>query len=475
MRRPLRFPADADQRIERVAGFTTASEVVLSPPASVIRRTKLPPNEVEDLLSSLALILCPAPDTITSLSASAPLPRTITLGHPALDSLLGDDQDGGIRVGTLTEIVGESATGKSHLCLHLALNVQRPHARGGLAGGCIILCSEGAFPSGRLQQLAATSAKALDPDCDVLASAQTLMDNVHLLRGEDVESIIHALQYSIPSYIESLASPTTASPASALPVRLLIIDSLAAPIRASSAGSTTSSMVQRSRDLCLVSDALKHLCHVYDMAAVVVNQVTDVIDRPPLGPEVEPRWRSFTSNDIRAFPSSGGPITSSSSNNGSVAEEEPPPAWELLYLTQSPFFGGADGPSSLSSSTSRRKEAALGVVWANAVNARVMLHKTGRRVGALEEGEVRAATCVFGPKNRGRRVEYTVDRSGWRVLEDAAMDERERRRGEEEEDREMWGHFDDVVDTAMLDAVEELAATQSSGAKGRPSSPSLLH
>lgn len=64
----------------------------------------------------------------------------------------------------ITEIVGESGSGKSQLCMQLTLMVQYPIACGGLEGGAVYICTEGAFPSSRLQQLTKTFPDKLRSD-----------------------------------------------------------------------------------------------------------------------------------------------------------------------------------------------------------------------------------------------------------------------------------------------------------------------
>lgn len=53
------------------------------------------------------------------------------LGCPVLDQLLR----GGLPVGTITELSGESGAGKTQLGLQLSLSVQYPREHGGLSAG----------------------------------------------------------------------------------------------------------------------------------------------------------------------------------------------------------------------------------------------------------------------------------------------------------------------------------------------------
>ncbi|KAG7153373.1 DNA repair protein XRCC3-like, partial [Homarus americanus] len=73
----------------------------------------------------------------------------ITTGCHQLDDFLG----GGIPVRGLTEVTGESGSGKTQLVLQLALYAQLPPISGGLGKGVAYICTESQFSSNRLQQL----------------------------------------------------------------------------------------------------------------------------------------------------------------------------------------------------------------------------------------------------------------------------------------------------------------------------------
>jgi RecA/RadA recombinase len=63
----------------------------------------------------------------------------LSVGCMKLDGFLR----GGITVQGITEIAGESGSGKTQLCLQMALTVQYPVSCGGLNGGrCFLLFSE---------------------------------------------------------------------------------------------------------------------------------------------------------------------------------------------------------------------------------------------------------------------------------------------------------------------------------------------
>lgn len=97
--------------LRHTAGYLTAAEVLLSSPSALTQRTKLPPAEVLHLLSSISHAVCSLPSTVDKSVAEIVeeeerkgLGAVFTTGDEGVDLLLG----GGIRVGSLTELAGQS-------------------------------------------------------------------------------------------------------------------------------------------------------------------------------------------------------------------------------------------------------------------------------------------------------------------------------------------------------------------------------
>ncbi|ORX33585.1 P-loop containing nucleoside triphosphate hydrolase protein [Kockovaella imperatae] len=283
-------------------------------------------------------------------------------GDAEFDLALG----GGLRIGTITEITGESAAGKSHLTLSLAITAQlsacttRP-------GGVLLLASEREISTDRLVQLAKTTLAKSNDNRD-RPNVKSLLDNVLTCQVNDVESLEHALSYKVPMMLESRSTinhsastdqrpgdtATSATrPSSHTPIRLLIIDSLTALVRGSDTygQNSTAGLTLRSRHLCSISDKLKALAAQFKLAIAVVNQVSDVFARPP------------------PLPSSLANGSQKSSQLSQYYSDYPEPP--MLYATQARWFSGQ--------SDTLLKEASLGIVWANAVNVRIMMSRTGRR------------------------------------------------------------------------------------------------
>jgi len=189
-------------------------------------------------------------------------------------------------------------------------------------------------------------------------------------------------------------------------IRLLIIDALGELFHLSSKTSTQT-LVQRSQNVSRISSLLHSLASTYGLAIVVLNEVVD------------------------AFQSYNG------------AEEDDSGIQGLLYASHSRWFQRAH-----SLPGEDRKEASLGLVWANQVNARIMLSRTGRRryFYQPEEGKkqrtdadlssgrtppeprdsqdsatlIRRLTVIFSSVSPScPSVDYIVTKRGIEVLEDS--------------------------------------------------------
>eukprot|EP00128_Syssomonas_multiformis_P018273 Colp12_sorted_trinity150504_noHs@24688 len=182
-----------------------------------------------------------------------PCTRRLTTGCAQLNAILG----GGIPTTGITEIAGESGTGKTQLALQLALNVQLPHKAGGLHGAAVYLCTEAAFPARRLNQLISEKGKS-DPAFLGLA----LADNIFVEHVGSVEEYWEVIDNKLPILLRSHA------------VRLLVLDSIAGMVRSEY---ETERMAERAAVLFKIGAKLKELSDDFHMAVVCLNQVTDLI------------------------------------------------------------------------------------------------------------------------------------------------------------------------------------------------------
>ena len=225
----------------------------------------------------------------------------ITTGSAALDMLLG----GGIESGTITEIFGESGTGKTQLALALCVKAQLDKADGGAAGRVLYIDTDDTFRTERLVQIAIAS--GVDPE--------QCLYNVKSTRACNFEMQCAALKGAALE----LAEPSEGE------YRLVIIDCVMSHLRAEYAGRGELSERQQTLNAHLCE--LKKFAQAFKVAVVVTNQVMAVPDQFSLGgPQVK---------------SCGGPIMAHNTNT-KVFLKKAGRGQKKAVLQHSPFMPYGD-------------------------------------------------------------------------------------------------------------------------------------
>lgn len=280
-----------------------------------------------------------------------------TTGDAELDTLLG----GGIRTGMIWETAGESAAGKTQLALQLSLFVQLPPSFGGLSGAACYITVASRLQTTRLEQML---------DAHPMLSPSTCgLSNIQTIQTPTIEKLIYVLSTFLPQHISTRLSDPTSRP-----LKLVVIDALAELFH-DIAKTTTRTLVGRSRKISEISILLHQLASRYRIAIWVLNEVTDVLTR-----------------------------------------DQPPDNTVMGYRDQAMWFGCAN-----SIPGEDRKEASLGLVWANQVNARIFLTRTGRRRYLGEGGNdeptlIRRLSIVFSSVSLPASCDYIVTTQGVCVI-----------------------------------------------------------
>jgi DNA-repair protein XRCC3 len=259
---------------------------------------------------------------------------------------------GGIATGELTEFSGEASAGKTQLALQLLLQAQLPVEQGGLDGAAAYVTTEGPFRSARLEQMASVRGFAADTDA---APRGSPLDSVFVLRAPDVETLDSLAEKEIPVLCDRCR------------VRLVVVDSIAAVFRGDFDASR-GDLAERSEWMMRIAGRLKKVARVHEIAVVVLNQATALID-----------------------------------------EERGDPGCEAAL---GPRRLLRDGVCRTEPRASRIRPA-LGPVWSCCVTTRVMLHRTTSRwKGASGSvGRERSAAPSSGDENAGGGVNGSVGRS----------------------------------------------------------------
>jgi DNA repair protein RadA len=144
------------------AGYTSPRELAIPTIFDIAKKLQVNPYEAEQY-STWALHRLEKSHVFQSSFFSAnemylskkEQPKLST-GCKDLDNILS----GGIEQGSLTELYGSSATGKTQLCFTLSVIVQQSKAIGGLDGKAIYIDTENKFSPERILEIAA--ARSLD-------------------------------------------------------------------------------------------------------------------------------------------------------------------------------------------------------------------------------------------------------------------------------------------------------------------------
>ncbi|KAJ2853565.1 DNA repair protein rhp57 [Coemansia erecta] len=265
--------------------------------------------------------------------------RWISTGDRYIDMCLG----GGIRLGNIVEIVGEGATGKTQLCLQLAIAAQMPERFGGADGEVIYISTEGAFPVNRLETMAVPFVQRM---CGEQYAQRFdvggLLHNIQVAEFENMETMFHALDYKVPAILASRR------------VKLVVVDSIAAHLRfnmdTNEDGRTDSKSfyIERTTHLTSMGARFKRWADEYQCAFICVNQVKDIID---------------SSKDTR------GPANLSRSTGhlqGNEASGDSRQDTDMSLLDMDDEF---------TILTRSKKAPALGALWANIIDARIMMYQ----------------------------------------------------------------------------------------------------
>lgn len=180
-------------------------------------------------------------------------PKCFTTADVAIDELLG----GGIFTHGITEIFGESSTGKSQLLMQLALSVQLSESAGGLGGKCVYITTEGDLPTQRLESMLSSR-----PAYEKLGITQS---NIFTVSCNDLINQEHIINVQLPILLERSKGS----------IKLVIIDSISHHLRVELQNKSFRESQENKNYLDRMAEKLQILAHDYSLSVVVANQVGD--------------------------------------------------------------------------------------------------------------------------------------------------------------------------------------------------------
>lgn len=175
----------------------------------------------------------------------------LSTGCPSIDKFL----NGGLLYPGVTEICGESGSGKTQFCMQLCLNVERKNS--------LYICTEDVFPHKRLQQMASCFYQKNKDDMN-LANVSEITDNIFIEHAADLDALWGILDVQLPVMLSSKS------------IKLIVIDSIAALFRVEF---NVSQMAERAKVLAKMGSFLHKYTHQFQICIVCVNQVMDVFNQ----------------------------------------------------------------------------------------------------------------------------------------------------------------------------------------------------
>jgi len=175
----------------------------------------------------------------------AEMVERIHTGSEEMNKLLG----GGVETGSITEMYGAYASGKSALAHHLAVSVQRSKEEGGLNGTVLFIDTESTFRVQRIQQIA----EHMGMDF------KKVLKNIQVARAFNSDHQM-LLAEKLGDYMKEGTN-----------VKLVIVDSLMSLFRSDFSG--RGQLADRQQKLNKHIHTLQRIADQYNVAIYVTNQV----------------------------------------------------------------------------------------------------------------------------------------------------------------------------------------------------------
>ncbi|MBN1941068.1 MAG: DNA repair and recombination protein RadA [Candidatus Diapherotrites archaeon] len=240
------LPGIGTQAAEKLilAGYKTVESIGVASPAELIEVAGLGEVTAKKAIGAAREALDMGFESADKIAERRKLVGKITTGSKELDTMIG----GGIETGSITEIYGKYASGKTQVCFQTAVTVQLPVEKGGLGGGCLWIDAENSFRPERITSIA----KAMK------------------LKPEDVlKNIMVARAYN--SDHQTLLSEKASDVVKEKNIKLVIVDSLTSQFRSEFLG--RGQLSDRQQKLNRHMRHLMKLAEMSNVAVLVTNQV----------------------------------------------------------------------------------------------------------------------------------------------------------------------------------------------------------
>lgn len=177
--------------------------------------------------------------------------KKIKFNIPAIDEITY----GGIIVRSITEIFGEAGSGKSQICMQLAINVQLPEHFGGLNGKCVYVSTDKRIETRRLDAMAKSVKKVFANSPEV--QEISFLDNIFVEEFNTIHEFQSFVYKKLPRMLELHPD-----------IKLVVIDSIAGIFR------IETSFMERANLMRVLALKLEILSDLHNFVIIATNHIT---------------------------------------------------------------------------------------------------------------------------------------------------------------------------------------------------------
>jgi len=228
----------------REVGYTDPMALAVTAPSELATIAEIGEGQAAKIINSVRQMLEIGFETADKIAERRKNVAKISTGSKNLDTLLG----GGVETQAITEAYGAFGSGKTQIGFALAVNVQMPKDKGGLAGNALWVDTENTFRPERIVQIA--KGLKLDPD--------KVLKNIFVSRAFNSEHQILLVEKA-PEMIEQNN------------IKVIIVDSLTSHFRADFVG--RGELAERQQKLNKHLHQLQRLSDAFNLAIYITNQV----------------------------------------------------------------------------------------------------------------------------------------------------------------------------------------------------------
>ncbi|RUS33943.1 hypothetical protein BC938DRAFT_483185 [Jimgerdemannia flammicorona] len=263
------------------SGYRTVHDLEEASPVELSKELGIPNEEAVRIFQQIRKGITQTFSAAESLERERQR-RGISTSSTALDDLLGGS---GVPVCKITEFCGEPGIGKTQLGIQLSVNVQIPAALSGAAGEAIYIDTEGSFIAQRVAEMAGVMVERVNGQLrdgvDGMLTLDTVLSRIHYFRVHDFVELL-ALMRILDEFLKSHPK-----------VKLVVVDSIAFHFRLN-----FPDMALRTRLLNSVAQTLMQLASDFDLAVVLMNQMTTKLEQSKLVPALGESWGHASTNRV---------------------------------------------------------------------------------------------------------------------------------------------------------------------------------